>query len=329
MKTHFDSTIIMVLFFVLFSIFGRWGICSEPDHFQKYSYPADGFEVLFPQKPLMSMSKHKGPDGGYSNSYQALVVNPFSQYSVFVSHSEKRVFDDAAIKEYLKGIVRGLLIGSEKAKLLSQKEIIFNGFAGIEYRFSSKVEGFPAIAHGIVFLIDGEHIRLSQIVLQKDLNADNDFQRFINSFRLLPIEAPQGEDWFVDSERGISFRPPEGWRKAHAKFPVVASFSNPGGHSISVLDSGSPGYLSENYMNELQNLQGIESTGTFNLKERTVTWYRSTTFNPGAGIRLSTIHYCIDTTKGAVIMIGSAPEKTFFRSERIFEIACKSLLIRK
>ena len=99
---------------IIFSVPVTIAWSAEPDHFRQYRYPTDGFEVAFPQKPL-EFRTDRGPDHGYVNSYQAIVINPVSQYSVFISHSPKRVFEDTAIDAYLEGIVRGLTTASNDA----------------------------------------------------------------------------------------------------------------------------------------------------------------------------------------------------------------------
>lgn len=330
MKKHTIPKTVVILFLSILGISGSLAWSAEPDHFRKYSYPADGFEVAFPQKPLKFRTEFKGPDGGYSNSYKAVVVNPFSQYSVFVAHLPKRVFEDAAIEAYLEGVVRGLVSGSDQAELSYTKRNKFLGFPAVEYQFTCKVEGIAVVVHGIVLMIDGEHTRLSQIFVPGNPNADNEFQRFVTSFRLLPIDAALSRHRFNDQGRGISFSPPEGWQQGKPKFPqVVAIFSSPGGHSITVLDSGIPAYFCETYKRELQGTQSIKTTGALAAYGRTMTWLKSTAHNADAGIRMTSIHYCVNTTKGAVVIIGAAPEQTFFRSETIFQNVAKSLSVRK
>jgi|GEM_PF-3857835 len=330
MKKYSIPKTVITLVLGILAISGSLVWPAEPDHFRKYSFPSDGFEVAFPQKPLKFRTELKGPGGGYSNSYQAVVVNPFSQHSVFVSHLTKRVFEDAAIDAYIDGIVRGLVSSSEQAVLTYTKRIRLLSFPAIEYQFTCRSEGVSVVVRGIVVMVDGEHTRLSQISVPGDPNADKNFRRFVDSFRLLPINVVLSKRRIDDSGRGISFSPPEGWQQGKAKFPqVVGIFSNPGGHSITVLDSGTPAYSCEAYQKELQGTQRIHLTGSFPADGRNVKWLKSTAYNADAGIRMTSIHYCANTTRGAVIMIGAAPEQTFFRSETIFQNVAKSLSLRK
>lgn len=328
MKKHSIPKTIVILMFVIFCISESLVWSAEPDHFRQYAYPSDGFEAAFPQKPLKFRTEL--PDGGYSNSYQAIVSNPLSQYSVFVAHMPKRVFKDTAIEAYLDGIVSGLASGFDQAVLTYTKRISFLSFPAIEYQFTCKDEEVPVVVRGIVLMVDGEHTRLSQISIPSDPNADKDFRRFVDSFRLLPINVALSKHRIDDRVRGISFSPPEGWEQDKPKFPqMVGFFWNPGGHSITVLDSGTPVYSCESYAKELQMTQGLQKQGTFTSGRRTMNWMKSTVYNTDNGIRMASIHYCVNTTRGAVVIIGMAPEQTFFRSETIFRKVAKSLSARK
>jgi len=320
---------IAILGIIIFGLSVTFAWSAEPDHFRQYRYPVDGFEAAFPQKPL-EFRLNRGPDHGHVNSYQAFVINPVSQYSVFISHSPKRVFGDAAIDVYLEGIVRGLTTASDDAVLKYTRRTKFLGFPAIEYKYTHKIEGVPVIGRGVVLLVDGEHIRLSQIYATNDINAENNFKNFVGSFRLMSIDGALSQQSFDDRARSISFSPPDGWKQGTPQFAQVAAiFSNPGGHSVTVLDSGTPAYVCDNYKIGIQAAQGVQSTGKISTRGRPVTWLKSTAHNPDAGIRMTSIHYCMNTMRGAVIMIGAAPEQTFFRSEVMFRNAATSMVVRK
>jgi len=329
MAKHNFMKHIAILGTIIFGLSVTFAWSAEPDHFRQYRYPDDGFEVAFPQKPL-EFRTDRGPDHGHVNSYQAVVVNPVSQYSVFISHSPKRVFEDAAIDAYLEGSVRGLTTASDDAVLKYKRRTTFLGFPAIEYQYTHKIEGVPVIGRGIVLLVDGEHIRLSQIYATNDSNAESNFKKFVGSFRLMSIDRALSKHRFDDRARSISFSPPDGWKQGSPKFAQVAAiFTNPSGHSITVLDSGTPAYVCDNYKREIQATQGVQSTGEISARGRPVTWLKSTAHNPAAGIRMTSVHYCVNTMKGAVIMIGAAPEQTFFRSEVMFRNAATSMEVRK
>jgi hypothetical protein len=301
---------------------------AEPDHFRQYRYSSDGFEAAFPQKPI-EFRADRGPENGFVNSYQAAVINPISQYSVFVSHSPKRVFADASIDAYLESIVRGLTTASNDPVVKYSRRTKFLGFPAIEYEYVHKLDGTPVVGRGLVFILDGEHIRLSQVHVADDTNADTEYRKFTSSFRLMPIDINLGQR-FDDRARGIAFSIPDGWLPGTPEFAQVAAiFSNPSGHSITVLDSSTPGYLCDHYRAEIQTTQRVQETGISSAHGRPVASINSTAYNQAAGIRMTSAHYCINTNKGAVVMVGMAPEKTFFRSQTIFQKVASSMAVRK
>jgi len=302
---------------------------SEPDHFRKYSYPLDGFEISFPSKPLKFRSENKA-NNSYSNSYQAVVVNPISQYSIFVQHSPNKVFSDAAIAAYFDGIVRGLMSGSDNAVLNYTKRIQLLDFPAIEYCYAHTINDIPVIGRGIVVMIDGNHIRLSQIYTEKEHDADRNFNVFVTSFKLAPIEERLSSRRYEDKSRGISFAPPNGWEQKNAKFTQIpALFVSPSGNLVQILDSGIASYTCDVYKNEVQATQGIQASGEIVVRGRSMKWIKSTVFNSEANIRVTGIHYCMNTSRGALILNGVAPEVTFIRSEQIFHKVALSLEARK
>ena len=142
-------------------------------------------------------------------------------------------------------------------------------------------------------------------------------------------ESNMSKDRFNDKSRNISFSIPNGWKKGTPKFAQVAAiYSNKAGHSITVLDSGNPSYTCDNYTIEMQSTQGVQTTGKISAKGRAVTWLKHTAYNKDAGIRMTSVHYCINSTKGSVIMIGAAPEDEYSRSETIFKNVINSMTVR-
>lgn len=295
-----------------------------------YSYPAEGFEVAFPQKPLEFRTK-MGSDEGYAISYKAIVVNPIPQYTVLVVHERKRVLKDAVIERYPEGAVRGIMKGLDVAVLEFIRKIKFHGFPAIEYKFTYKIEEAPVVCRGIVLIVDGEPYALSQVFAVGDPDAERNFQRFIGSFRLLPIEGALSKHRFDDLPRNISFSLPEGWERGRPKYArVIAKFSNPAGHSITVLDDDDPSYTCDHYKREAHAMRGVvQGTGETAARGRTLFWLKHTGYNAAAGIRMTSAHYCVDTAKGAVVMVGTAPEQTFFRSEILFRKTALSMEVRK
>lgn len=329
MTTSNSSKITASILTICFCVLSMSAGASQPDHFRKYIYPTEGFEVSFPSKPLEFRTENK-LGSGYSNSYQAVVINPISQYSIFVQHSHDKVFSDESIDAYFNGIVRGLMLGSDNPDLKYTKRTRLIGLSAIEYQYAHTIEGIPVIGRGIVVMVDGNHIRLSQIYTENEMDADKNFKKFVQSFRLTPIDGPLSTRRFDDKSRGIAFSPPDGWKQDTTKFAQIpAIFMSPAGHMLQITDSSTAGYTCNNYKQEIQTLQGIQATGVIEIRGRFMIWIKSTAYNPSAKIRMTSIYYCLNTSRGAVILDGSAPEETFIRSEAIFEKVAKTLVARK
>ena len=98
---------------------------------------------------------------------------------------------------------------------------------------------------------------------------------------------------------------------------------------VQILDSSMAGYTCDNYKKELQTTQGIQAAGAIDVRGRSLSWIKSTAYNPAAKIRMTSMHYCLNTSRGALILSGMAPEETFIRSEKIFYKVAAPLEARK
>lgn len=303
-------------------------VASEQDHLRKYSFPAEGFEILFPSKPSEFRTPIEG--SGYSTSYQAILANPLSQYSVFLQHSPNKVFSDGSINAYFDGHIRGLMSNSNNTEPTYKRRIKLLDFPATEYRFTDLMQGIPVVVRGIVLMVDGNHIRLSQFSTPSCLSSERDFKKFVSSFRLIPIDAFLSSNRFEDKSRGIMFSPPDGWKQDTTEFaqiPVI--FTNPAGHTVQIMDSGIAGYKCENYQQEAYTYFGIQSSGALKINGRPAKWIKYPGPTTSAKTRMTCIGYCLETSRGAVILLGMAPENSFIRSEMIFQKVAASLIVRE
>jgi hypothetical protein len=153
---------------------------------------------------------------------------------------------------------------------------------------------------------------------------------FMGSTLSWSTELEAGKEQFNDKLRNISFYYPKGWKMGMPGFTRVAAIvSNGEGHSITVLDSGNSAYSCDNYTSEMQTTQGVLGIGKISVKGRPMSWLKHTAYNKDAGIKMTSVHYCVNTTNGAVIIIGAAPEDEFSRSKTTFKSIVDSLVVRK
>jgi hypothetical protein len=153
---------------------------------------------------------------------------------------------------------------------------------------------------------------------------------FMGSTESWSTELEASKEKFNDKSRNISFSYPKDWKKGNPEFAhVVVIVSNGDGHSITVIDSGNSAYSCDNYTTDMQSTQGVLGTGKISVNSRPMSWLKHTVFNQGAGINMTSVHYCVNTTDGAVIIIGAAPEVEFSRSKTTFKSIIESLVVRK
>jgi hypothetical protein len=153
---------------------------------------------------------------------------------------------------------------------------------------------------------------------------------FIGSTVSWSTELDVGKEQFKDKSRNISFTYPKEWKMGKPEFAHVAAIvSNGEGHSITVLDSGNSAYSCDIYTTEMQSTQGVLGTGKISVKGRPMSWLKHTAYNKDAGIMMTSVHYCVNTTNGAVMIIGAAPEDEFSRSKTTFKSIIDSLAVRK
>lgn len=294
---------------------------------EPYRFPADGIEIKLPTSPNETRTQHS--DGGYVNSYQSLTSDGTKKYSVFVNHGTGRVFADDAIDAYLKGLVKGLATGMHNAEVVAMEREIFKGFPGIRYRIKGTNDGLPIVAEGRVIIVDGDHIRLGTLYVDIPLNADMNDDSFFESFRLLPVDgALSGK---LHTDKAGTFRPPADWELSKRKGPpqITSVFVSKSGHSITVIDSQTPGYNCSSYEAEISGMGVTAERGVVSTKQSVLTSYKTSMFNKEAGVRMTNITYCANTSKGAVLLIGAAPEQTAFRSSKLFDKVARSFKARK
>ncbi len=112
---------------------------SSDIRFSEYDFSVNGFKASFPVKPVIQKTDFK--DGGYSIGYKSIVSYPPSQYSIFSSNLNKKLFDDIAIKKYLEGFVVGMTKNMNKAKIVKSTHTKYMGYPALDYAVSYVDQG--------------------------------------------------------------------------------------------------------------------------------------------------------------------------------------------
>lgn len=293
-------------------------------------YPASeaGFTVALPSSPTSRLLQTPSPDQTL-RVYEAFEPSArLSKFSVFVGHHAKHgVFESASMDAYLSGHIKGMVAGAENGKLQFSRRVTFRGHPALEYRFSHRDNGQPYIARGVTFMIDGGHMRVSMWHPINEPKSEEDFKRFLGSFRLTALDYIPAEIKVTDL-RGISFSPPKGWiREPPQNAAQIARFTHLT-RSMHLLAAGTAAYSCDNLQAEAQASGRLKDISAVQLGDQR--FKKLLTFEdvPKYKVRLTTVHYCINSRLGAVILTATEEESMFPRWAQVFEKAAASVRVQ-
>ncbi len=295
---------------------------------KQYRFDESGFSISLPSKPKSQIQPLSSTEGQLRIYQSDVETYPPAKYTIFSGlPSEKGYYEQDSMNAFLEGSVKGIMQATKNSQLQYKKRIKYNGFPAIEYKFSYLIENFAMIAHGIVFMIDGGHMRLSMMHISDDVNSEKNFKKFTDSFKLIPISYVKSNSITTDP-RGISFYSPDRWvKEPNENSYQIANYSNLT-RNLQLLVAGDKTYACEQYKKELETVGGLLSSKTVNISGRNFT--KLTTFAdlPKYKVRLKTVHYCIDSQYGAVALTGTEEESMFSRWEKVFEGTATSIRIQ-
>lgn len=291
-----------------------------------YDLSEYGISAAFPVQPKLASSP--SPDGdGRTTSYQALDEATVRQYTIFIGRPEQRgIFEPKSMDAFLNGHLKSLVSHSASSKILASKRATFLGMPAIEYSYKHRVEGIPFIAKGVTFMIDGGHIRLSMWYPSADSDGSALYERFLKSFKLLPV-AYRPSSTPVTDPLGIAFTPPSGWVKGKARNTYeIARFSNLT-RSMALLAAGNRSYTCDAYKSELQRSGVVLEQSQVTLRGQQA--QKVITFEdvPKYNVRLTTAHYCLNSRIGAVVLVGTEEQSMYWRWASVIEGAASSVKV--
>lgn len=297
---------------------------SDNMHFSEYDFSVNGFKASFPSKPVIQKTDFK--DGGYSTGYKSIIADPPSQYSIFVSHLNKKLFDDAAIKKYLEGFVVGMSKNMNNAKIVKSTHTKYMNYPALDYAVSYIDEGNELVIRGIMLIVDGDYYILSLLHLKEDNKSKVNFEKFKKAFKLVANKYQPAPNIYSNREHKISVNTPSEWDIEKGKYPQIAAvISNPAGHSITLMSSNVSGYNCKSYQQEIMKSLGKLKTEATTISGKSALTMKGSAYNPSAKIEMTSVHYCVDLPNKIIILIGAAPKDTFFRSSDIFANVASSL----
>lgn len=301
---------------------------SADPGWKQYPIAENGFTVALPSQPQIRSLPLPSRDGSL-HIYQAVEgKNQPSTFSIFVAQpKEQGIFEPESMEAYLSSSLKSLIQNADGGKLRFSRRATFRGHPALEYQFSQQIQGQPYVARGVIFMIDGGHMRISMLHSVNDPDADERFKRFVESFQLTPVAYRAAATPFSD-HRGITFSPPEGWVQKPTQNPVQAAHFSHLTRSILLLVASNPGYGCNNFQAELKASGRLKSSAAVRLGNQQ--FVKLTTFEdvPKYKVRLTNVQYCINSRFGAVVLAGTEEESMFHRWAHVFESTASSVRVR-
>lgn len=289
-----------------------------------YDLSEYGISVALPVQPKL-VSSLSSDGNGRTTSYRALDEATVRQYTIFIGQPEQRgIFEPESTDAFFDGHLKSVVAHSASGKILASKRVKFFGMPALEYSYKHRVDGIPFIAKGVTFIIDGGHVRLSMWYPLDDSEGPALYEKFLKSFKLLPI-AYQPSSSPINDPREIAFTPPLGWIKGKPRNAYeIARFSNLT-RSISLLAAGNRSYNCDAYKAELQRSGTVLEQSEVTLRGRKT--QKIITFEdvPKYNVRLTTAHYCLNSRIGAVVLVGTEEQPMYWRWASVIEGAASTV----
>lgn len=277
------------------------------DAWQDY-VSAQGFSVDLSSRPKTDIRPI--PSGDEMFILEALEpIDGQSKFQVFRSiPAAHGLVSPASVDVFLRQYVTSLVSAVDSGQLEMSKRSTFLGRPANLFTFHHQVNETPYIGRGVVFVVDGGHIRLSMWHPADDKRADERFLHFVNSFKLVPVayEASKSD---YRSKLGMRFTPPRGWvEDANMASPVIARFRS-NTRSINLLAAGDSTYKCTDFVKQIQRTGRLKSNGPVVLGGRS--FLKLTTFEdvPKFDVRLTTAQYCLDSSRFGASSSAEAKKK--------------------
>jgi hypothetical protein len=281
-----------------------------------YTSKQDAFSVTMPSVP--NVIERRVADIENIRTYQAESQNSTVQYFVHVGVFDTKILSEESIRAYLNRTPIGRLVVANESRIVKNAATTFRGFDAQEYEYTSTYEGIEVINKGITFIIDGDSMSLT-MMYPKGVEPKLKFDDFIKTFELLPLEPVLATDYWIDMSSGLRFNPPADMsekKTEKGRNGLIVTFGNKAGHSMSIfsISAPNPNYTLTDVRRELGGMQQ-DADGHYK-KEFII-----------SGTRIPMVqlmHHVVNN--GRIYMIqGCSPKQTYFRSERKFKEAMKTL----
>lgn len=281
-----------------------------------YISKKDGFRVLMPSDPkVMTLDP---TNNIHVRIYQTQIQGGLVQYNVFSHLFKKKILQDESIRTFLDSYLPDRLVGVDDGQIVRKEITKFRGFDAKVFEYN-RIEGDAEfIYQGIVFLIDGDSISLT-MVSPKESMPELTFDKFTESFELLPLEPLLSPNEWEDKRSGLKFTPPIDMtieNRERDSNGLIVTFVNQAEHTIGILDAtvAYPGITWSDIELKLSEMRDC-GDGFF---EKTIA--KTSTHPP-----MVQLLKCARKGEKIYLIQAYAPQKSYFRSVRKFKAAMKTL----
>jgi hypothetical protein len=202
-----------------------------------YRSTKDGFNVLMPFVPTVMSSDPT--DNVHIRAYQSRANDGLTTYRIFFHYFQKKIRGNESIRAYLGSELPDRLAGIDRGRLVKKKLTKFKGFDARRFEYTNTAGDTKFVCEGVVFVVDGDSIALTLVRL-KNARLELSFDKFIESFELLPLEPVLSLNDWVDANLGLRFTPPAAMSRANKPTGdkgLLVMFADDIGHTIGILDA--------------------------------------------------------------------------------------------
>lgn len=298
--------------------------CAESS-WKTFTSAESGFSVSMPTTPSRKWQEVAGADSTLL-TYEASVPRPVAKYSVYVGMPKRSgIYEEAAMNAFLQGHLASMA-RAVGGTIIESKYATVEGHKALQYRFEYHNGTDRIVTRGFTVMLDGGHMRVSMAHSAEMPNADAAFAQFTRSFRLTPISFKASGERF-SAASGVSVMPPEGWIQAPPKQPSELVFFTNLTRFISVVAANDSRYTCKNFETELKGIGRVRDVSSIMLGSRQFTKLVSYEDVPKHDVRLTSVQYCLDSKKGAVVLGGTEEERMFWRWAGVFEGSAATLVV--
>lgn len=277
----------------------------------------EGLNIDLPTLPVECRILGDVPQNTKKRCYQATQHEPEKALVTIWSNSytDKGIFSDEAIQATFEGAAAGLLTvdGERRTSNIVYHE--FKGFPAQTLRVHDSIEGTTTTGLRLNFAVDGGYFVVSVAKPEDSEPPETLFDRIKNSIQLSPMDFFPGQPFKHKSSR-IGITPPDGWIQENPRHPTeIVRFRNLT-KLIVIKAAQERGYQCADYRRDVArqfSTHPLELSNTIAISE-----FFTIQPVPGTDTDLKVVHYCWNTSNGAVALEGVAERATAIRWSDVF-----------